>query len=168
MSERFNPYRHFVGSFIPNALMSYEGLSAGAKLLWARLAQYAGKDGACYPSQQRLSSDMGLSVRQVQRYLKELVDKGFLETEKPSYKDQIQGQTIRYHFLKHSVFRDDTCVAPGATDMSGGSRQMCRVPNDRCVVQRESGKEKKEENSFFPSPEESKKRCQELLTRLCS
>lgn len=168
MTERFNPYRHFVGSFIPNCLMSYPGLSLGAKLLWARLAQYAGQNGACYPSQQRLASDLGLSVRQIRRLISELVSKEFLEKEAPAYKDQIQGQTVKYFFLLHPIFRADGSVLPGRSNLSGGSGQICPPSTDKYGRLRESGKEKKEENSFFTSPEENKKKCQELLKNLCS
>ena len=44
VGEVFNPYGMFVGSFVPNTLLRYKGLSSTAKLLWARLAQYAGKN----------------------------------------------------------------------------------------------------------------------------
>lgn len=162
MSDRFNPWHQFVGSFIPNCLMSYTGLSLGAKLLWARLAQYAGQDGACYPSQQRLAFDLGLSVRQIRRLISELSTKGFLEKEAPAYKDQIQGKTVKYFFLHHPVFRADKSVLPGRSNSSGGSGQICPPSTDKYGRQRESDKEKKEENSFF-SPEEGQKRVGELL-----
>ena len=48
--DQFNPSQIFIGSFIPNVLMRFTGLSDGAKLARARLNQYAGHDGICYPA----------------------------------------------------------------------------------------------------------------------
>jgi hypothetical protein len=47
--RRINPFRLFVGSMIPNWLQCRPEVSQGAKLAYARLAQYAGKDGGCLP-----------------------------------------------------------------------------------------------------------------------
>jgi DNA-binding transcriptional MocR family regulator len=146
--------------------MSYQGLSLGSKLLWARLAQYAGQDGACFPSQQRLAADLGVSVRQIQRYLSELVSKQFLEKEKPAYKDQIQGKTTKYFFLQHPVLGHDKSDASGATDLSCGSRQICRVGHDKSVAQRESEKEKNEKGSSTPDFQESQKKARGILKQL--
>src|SRR3990172_6930356 len=84
MEKLFNPYKQFLGSFIPNCLMEYEGLTAMAKLCWARLAQYAGMDGRCHPMQETLAREIGISSRQVIRILKELEIKGFIYTKKPT------------------------------------------------------------------------------------
>jgi DNA-binding Lrp family transcriptional regulator len=173
MSQRFSPYRHFVGSFIPNALMSYPDLSSTAKLMWARLAQYAGADGACFPSQKRLAGDLGISQRYVKTILKELVEKGFIEKVLPSFNDQIQGRTTRYYFLLHPVLAQvshegnkcsphevNKCSPPGGSNVppQGGSN----VPPE------EKKEKKNEEGSFLPSPEEGKKKCQEIIARLCA
>jgi len=40
--DRFNPTQIFIGSFIPNVLMRYPGLSDGAKLVWHVLASTLG------------------------------------------------------------------------------------------------------------------------------
>jgi hypothetical protein len=55
-----NPYKLFVGSFIPNWLLKREEISQGAKLCYARLCQYAGEDGECYPSQKKLAEALGI------------------------------------------------------------------------------------------------------------
>lgn len=68
----YNPYKLFVGSFIPNWLMCRGEVSPGAKLCFARLAQFAGADGACYPSQTRIAKELGISERNARRYIKEL------------------------------------------------------------------------------------------------
>ena len=57
------------------------GLSAVAFRLGTVLLHYEGELG-CFPSQERLSDDLGLSVDSVQRYLRELELYGFLVVEK--------------------------------------------------------------------------------------
>ena len=104
----FNPFKLFVGSFIPNALMKYEGLSASAKLCWARLAQYSGKDGQCYPSQETLSVEIGIKIAQVNRVLKELEVKRFIKRLKPTGKDRLCHKTTRYLFIWHPVLDDNS------------------------------------------------------------
>jgi len=53
----------FTGLLIPEA---------GAKLVWGRMARYAGKDGQCHPSVKTLGTEVGLGERQTQKYLREL------------------------------------------------------------------------------------------------
>ncbi len=91
-----NPYKLFVGSFIPNWLLKRSEVSQGAKLCYARLAQYAGQDGECFPSQPTLAAEIGAGERQVRRYISELEEQGLIETihaglNKPN----------RYRFLWH-------------------------------------------------------------------
>ena len=100
----FNPYKQFVGSFIPNCLLQYNGLSDGAKLLWSRLAQYAGADGYCYPKQDTLAKDLGKDKRTIQRLLKELEREGFIYVEQPTGKERLMHRNNRYYFIKHAIF----------------------------------------------------------------
>jgi len=104
VGEVFNPYGIFVGSFVPNALLRYKGLSSTAKLLWARLAQYAGKNGECFPSQKTLAEELGITERQIITMLKQLVAKGFIKQEKPKGLDKLVHKTSRYYFLWHKYF----------------------------------------------------------------
>jgi hypothetical protein len=50
----FNPYRMWVGSFMPNWL-SEQRISPGAKLTYGRLGQYAGRNGERHPGQKELA-----------------------------------------------------------------------------------------------------------------
>jgi biotin operon repressor len=56
------------------------GISAVAFRLATVLLHYEGELG-CFPSQERLSDDLGISVDSVQRYLRELELYGFLVVE---------------------------------------------------------------------------------------
>jgi hypothetical protein len=71
--DTFNPYRMFNGLFIPEGLARCPWISAGAKLAWGRLARYAGSNGVCHPTVTTLAEEIGVSGRQAQRYLAELV-----------------------------------------------------------------------------------------------
>ena len=104
----FNPYRLFVGAFIPNVLMEYTGISQGAKLIWARLAQYAGEKGEAYPAIDTLAKDIGTEERQCRRYLKELENKKFIKVLRAGGKDKLLHKTNRYVFLWNAIL--DTYV----------------------------------------------------------
>jgi hypothetical protein len=94
--EIYNPYKKFVGSFVPNWLMCRPEVSQGAKLCFGRLAQYAGKNGLCYPSQELLAIELGVKVRQARKYLKELENHKLIMIEKTQHKSNC------YQFLVHN------------------------------------------------------------------
>lgn len=96
MSQHLNPYKLFHGSFIPNWLLSRSEVSANAKLLYARLGQFAGQDGACYPGIDRLSQELGFSISTIKRALTELEKSNLIE-----HKRRGLGQTNVYYFLEH-------------------------------------------------------------------
>lgn len=102
--EIFNPWKLFTGLFVPNALARFPGLSPGAKLLYGRLAQYAGKDGACYPSQETLAVEIGVTDRWVRKLIMELQDGGFIKAVRPKGTDRLNHKTSRYVFLWHIIF----------------------------------------------------------------
>ena len=77
---RINPWMLFTGSFIPNWLLTREEVSSGAKLAYARLAQYAGKEGRAYPKIPDLAAECGTSERSMHRHLAELADQGLIES----------------------------------------------------------------------------------------
>ena len=96
VGDRFNPYKEFVGAWIPNWLLRRPEICANAKLVYARLAQYSGRDGACFPLQRTIASETGLSYNQVRRSIQQLKRKRLIEIvhhglTKPN----------SYHFLIH-------------------------------------------------------------------
>src|SRR5690242_3185637 len=94
--QPFNPYKHFTGSWLPTWLLQRRELSPGAKLVYARLARYAGKRGVAYPRQSTLAEEIGLRERQVRTYLLELRKIGLIEARKSG-----TGKPSRYSFLTH-------------------------------------------------------------------
>jgi hypothetical protein len=61
------------GVFVPDGLLARWLISDGAKVLWARLARYAGTRGQCFPLLSTLTTDLGFPERQVQRHFVGLV-----------------------------------------------------------------------------------------------
>lgn len=106
MSHRINPFKLFIGSFIPNFVFKIN-ISAGAKLCYGRLMQYAGRDGQCFPSVETLAGELNTSTRQIYRYIQELESNNLLESERHGF-----GKNNTYFFLHHPAmddnFRTDT------------------------------------------------------------
>lgn len=114
IGERFIPYKQFRRvSIIPNTLTCYTGLSHGAKLLWAILAQHAGEDGHAFPAVGTLAKEVGLKKRQTQILLSELKTKGFIESESGL-------RTNVYYFLMHPAL-----VEKGMQDSASGDVRSC-------------------------------------------
>ena len=96
-----NPYKLFVGSHIPNWLLKQTKVSPGAKLCYARLAQFAGEDGDCFPAQATLGTEIGVCARQIRRYIRELEEQGLIDSVQIGL-----NQSNQYHFLWHPWMED--------------------------------------------------------------
>ena len=99
---------------LPNHLMRFKGLSSTAKLVWGRLAQYAGKDGLCHPSYKMLGAECGISKRQAISIIKELISKGFIEKTVSTDRER---QRRFYAFLWHPCFEGDS-ISPAGDNIS--------------------------------------------------
>ena len=64
---------------VPNFVLKSPKLSTGAKLTYAMLLSYAWHDDFCFPGQDRLATDMGISRQSANTHVKELEKKGFLK-----------------------------------------------------------------------------------------
>ncbi len=82
---------------VPNLVLKSPDLSAGAKLAYSLLLSYAWGNDSCFPGQQRMSEDCGMSQGWVSTQMKELEDKGFLAIQRRG-----QGKTNIYT-LKYKV-----------------------------------------------------------------
>src|SRR5208283_1616588 len=96
------------GMFVPDSLLACRLVSNGARLLWARLARYAGTNGECFPLLSTLAADLGFSERQVQRYLAELVSARFLRVHQRGF-----NKSNLYEFLWHPALAPPGVVARG-------------------------------------------------------
>ena len=104
VGDKFNPKHLFYGIQIPNCILKIEGLSPIAKLCWGRLLQYAGDDGLCFPKQETLASEIGVSLSSIQRVLKELVEYKLINIEKPKGKEKLLHLNHKYYFIWHSLY----------------------------------------------------------------
>ena len=118
MKKYINPYNLFVGSFIPNWLLRRTEISPGAKLCYARLSQFAGRDGECFPAQVTLAAEIGAGERQLRRYLSELEEWGLIEIVQVGL-----NQPNRYRFLWHTWMEEK--VVKKEPSGKGGKRTDC-------------------------------------------
>ena len=81
------------------------GLSAVAFRLGTVLLHYEGELG-CFPSQERLSDDLGISVDSVQRYLRELELYGFLIVEKRGRRNNYRLEPIYEAPIEHGSIEE--------------------------------------------------------------
>src|SRR3954464_15615202 len=63
---------------VPNHVLVSDRLSPGAKLTYAMLLKYAWQNDYCFPGQERLAKDMGVTDRSVRTYLQELEREQFI------------------------------------------------------------------------------------------
>jgi hypothetical protein len=63
---------------VPNHVLVSDRLSPGAKLTYAMLLKYAWQNDSCFPGQERLAKDMGVTDRSVRTYLQELEREQFI------------------------------------------------------------------------------------------
>jgi biotin operon repressor len=66
----------------PYLVMEDKKLSIGARVTYAFLLKYAWQNDSCFAGQETMASEMGISRAQVQRYLYELRDVGYIKIER--------------------------------------------------------------------------------------
>ena len=64
---------------VPYVVLRDTKLSIGARLAYAVLLSYAWQDDSTFVGQAKMAKDMGISERQLQRYLYELRDHQYIE-----------------------------------------------------------------------------------------
>ncbi len=80
---------------VPNFILKDSTLSVGAKVAYAMFLSYAWHNDSCFPGQDRLAEDMGMSRSRVTEFVGELQRAGFVTIERRG-----QGKTNLYtiHF----------------------------------------------------------------------
>ena len=136
-ARRINPYKMFVGSFIPNWLLKRPEISQGGKLCYARLAQFAGEDGCCFPKQVTLGIELGVAERTVRDYIREL--------EKSSLIESVQNGLRRannYYFLDHPwIHAGQPCTLATAGQDQRKSAVLERRKSAAPSIEENQGKE---------------------------
>ena len=153
IGQPFNPYKLFNGSFIPEQVCRFRGLSPGAKLIYGRLYRYAGEDGLAYPGTQTLGNETGLGETQARKYVGELERKRFIKVDRENrhYRKDGSGGSNGYVFLWHEAFAGEIGEprkAPPPLRKTGGvPLRKTEAPTplenrrERESIPRESGKE---------------------------
>ena len=104
--DKFNPSRKISGLYFPEFVNRARGLGNGPKRLYDHLVRRAGTNGECWPSYERMASELGMSVRQVKSDIATL-ERWRLITHKR------RGRMMPnlYSFLWHPIF--DGITQPG-------------------------------------------------------
>lgn len=95
--EGFDPVAAQGFTQVPNLVLKDPDLGAGVKLVYSLLLSYAWHNNSCFPGQQRMSEDCGMSQGWVSLQMKELEEKGFLTIQRRG-----QGKTNIYT-LKYKI-----------------------------------------------------------------
>ncbi len=69
-------------TMVPNHVLESKKVSPGAKLVYAMLLKYAWQKDSCFPGQERLAKDMGVTDRSVRTYIQELTKCDFLSVKR--------------------------------------------------------------------------------------
>lgn len=73
--------RGFKFGKLPTQVRHSKKISSDAKVVYAELDDRA-KEGVCFPGQQRIADDLGISVFKVNRGIKALESEGFIRIDK--------------------------------------------------------------------------------------
>ena len=64
---------------VPNFILKDGELSLGAKVTYSMFLHYAWHNDSCFPGQERLAADMGITQGRVSQFIKELQQAGLIE-----------------------------------------------------------------------------------------
>ncbi len=67
---------------VPNFILKNPDLSVGAKVVYAMFLSYAWHNDSCFPGQQKLAADMGMSRVRVTQLIGELQQAGLITIER--------------------------------------------------------------------------------------
>ena len=76
---------------VPNFILKHADLSLGAKVTYSMFLHYAWHNDSCFPGQERLATDMGMSQSRVSEFIKELQTADLIEITRRG-----QGKTNLY------------------------------------------------------------------------
>jgi biotin operon repressor len=93
--DTLNPVLQGGFTQVPNFILKDAGLSLGAKVTYAMFLSYAWHNDSCFPGQDRLAEDMGMSRSRVTEFVGELEGSGLISIQRRG-----QGKTNLYtiHF----------------------------------------------------------------------
>jgi DNA-binding transcriptional MocR family regulator len=92
---------------IPRYVLCDRKLSFGARLTYAVLLSYAWQEGSCFPGQQKMASNLGVTRQMVNTYLNELKLHKYIDWERRGL-----GKTNVYYILDYQPLDIEADVKP--------------------------------------------------------
>lgn len=83
--QGFDPVSAAGFTQVPNHILKSKDLSVGAKLTYAMLLSYAWHNEYCFPGQDTLAEDIGVSRRSVVSFIKELQSFGLIDVKRSGF-----------------------------------------------------------------------------------
>ena len=105
---------------VPNFILKSKKLSSGDKMVFAMLLSYAWQNDFCFPGQERLAEDLGLTDRSVRTNLKALEAEGLLSIQRRGL-----GKTNVYELNMTAA----NSVNPDRKKISGLERKKTSAPH---------------------------------------
>jgi hypothetical protein len=165
----FNPYKMYIGLFIPNFIAKNPNLSHLSKLCYGRLLQYSGKHGYCYPKQETLAEELASSVRSTERALAELIESNLIYVKHPTGKDRLIHAPNKYYFIKPKDIEVDPSLDDldddGPVSSDGSGERNNDVCKGRESLEVESGFINKTITEDFPNLHSKAKKIREACKR---
>ena len=115
--DTLNPVLQGGFTQIPNFILKDSKLSVGAKVAYAMFLSYAWHNDSCFPGQDRLAEDMGLTRVRVTQLIGELEQSGLITIQRRG-----QGKTNLYTI--HFQVRRDGKSARWPVDNTPRSKQV--------------------------------------------
>ena len=80
--EGFDPVSSGGFTQVPNFILRSKDLSVGAKMTYAMLLSYAWQNDYCFPGQETLAEDIGVSRRSIVSFIKELQERDCISVKR--------------------------------------------------------------------------------------
>jgi len=85
---------------LPRYVLKDKKLSFGARLTYAVLLSYAWQEDSCFPGQEKMAGDLGVSRQAINGYLNELKEKSYINWERRGL-----GKTNIYYILDYKPLK---------------------------------------------------------------
>ncbi len=92
---------------LPRYILRDKRLSFGARLTYAVLLSYAWQEDSCFPGQDRLAKDLGISRQMINTYLNELKKTRYIDWQRRGL-----GKTNVYYILDYKPLEIEADVKP--------------------------------------------------------
>ena len=98
--EGFDPISSGGFTQVPNVVLKNKNLSLGAKFCYSMLLMYAWQNDFCFPGQEKLAEEIGITPRSVRNHLAELRKIGYISVKR-------RGLTKTNVYILHAKIKAD-------------------------------------------------------------